>query len=382
MYTESDIENAVAAGAITPAAAEALRRSVAASSAPSDVDDESFRLLTGFNDIFVSIAAFLLLVAVGWIGGNIGWRPMPPSLTDGGYAQTMLGVRLGGLFVAVASWALAEYFTRRRRMALPSILLLLGFVFGVGALTGGIWSFTPNPSALSSIGIPISGLAMAIAAYGHWRRFHVPITIAALTGALALTVIGIALAAIGSRAPCTVQTLDASVACMGLIQSISRWLMLAAGIAMFAFAMWWDMSDRTRTTRRSDVAFWLHLCAAPMIAHSVFWLLGVTTGEPGPGNAAIVIGLYLLFGLLALAVDRRALLVSGLIYVLYALSGLFQQVGAVGLNMALTAFVIGSALLMLSAFWHSARRMVVLQLPAAWQLRLPVLDRAVAPPRV
>jgi hypothetical protein len=145
---------------------------------------------------------------------------------------------------------------------------------------------------------------------------------------------------------------------------------------VFVFAMWWDMSDRTRVTRRSDVAFWLHLIAAPMIAHSVFWLLGVTHGEPGAGKALVVIGLYLLFGLLALAVDRRALLVSGLAYVLYALSGLFEQFGAVGLNMALTAFVIGSALLILSAFWHSARRLVVLQLPAAWQLRLPVLDRA------
>ena len=62
-----------------------------------------------------------------------------------------------------------------------------------------------------------------------------------------------------------------------------------------------------------------------------------------------------MIGLTALAIDRRALLVSALAYVLYALNRLFEQFGAVELNVALTALVIGSALLMLSAFWHQAR---------------------------
>ena len=50
------------------------------------------------------------------------------------------------------------------------------------------------------------------------------------------------------------------------------------------------------------------------------------------------------------------MLVSALAYVLYALTELFKQFGAVELNVALTALVIGSALLLLSAFWHQARR--------------------------
>ena len=41
---------------------------------------------------------------------------------------------------------------------------------------------------------------------------------------------------------------------------------LIAGLGVFTLAMWWDRSDRVRQTRRSDVAFWLHLLAAPMIA--------------------------------------------------------------------------------------------------------------------
>ena len=88
-----------------------------------------------------------------------------------------------------------------------------------------------------------------------------------------------------------------------------------------------------------------------------------------------MVGLYVLFGLTALAIDRRALLVSALAYVLYALTELFKQFGAVELNVALTALVIGSALLLLSAYWHQARRMVVMRLPANLQARLPNLDR-------
>ncbi len=58
-------------------------------------------------------------------------------------------------------------------------------------------------------------------------------------------------------------------------------------------------------------------------------------------------------------------------YVLAALTFLFDRFGAVELNVALTALVIGSALLTLSAFWSPIRRMVVKQLPNDLQDRLP-----------
>ena len=93
----------------------------------------------------------------------------------------------------------------------------------------------------------------------------------------------------------------------------------------------------------------------------------------------VVIVLYVVIGLVALAIDRRALLVSALAYVLYALNALFQQFGAVELNVALTALIIGSALLMLSAFWHQARTTVVRPLPEGLRARLPLVDRPVSP---
>ncbi|MBW0007825.1 MAG: hypothetical protein JO335_08955, partial [Sphingomonas sp.] len=152
---------------------------------------------------------------------------------------------------------------------------------------------------------------------------------------------------------------------------------LFLGVGIFLFAMWWDSSDRARLTRRSDVAFWLHLLAAPMIVHPIFTLLGLNNGSVTLSEGLIVIALYIALGLTALAVDRRALLVSALAYVLWALADLFKRFGAVELNIALTALVIGSALLLLSAFWHQARGAIVRPLPEGLREKLPILDRAV-----
>lgn len=148
-------------------------------------------------------------------------------------------------------------------------------------------------------------------------------------------------------------------------------IVLLIGIGVFALAMRWDMSDTARITRRSDVAFWLHLLAAPLIVHPVFALLGLLDRGASIGEAAVVLALYIVMGLVAIAVDRRALLVSALAYVLYALSTLFREFGAVSLNVALTALVIGSALLLLSAFWHAARVSIVSMLPPHLRARLP-----------
>ena len=355
MYSDSDLEAAVAAGALTPQAADALRAYVARSRATPAVDEEHFRLLTGFNDIFVAIAAVILLVALAWIGNTI-----PPHVEVNGPSP------VSGLLVAGAAWGLAEFFTRKRRMALPSIILLLAFVGGTFFACGTLAAvIVPEPTIRDSNvvqGLIAAGCAAvaAFAAWVHWGRFRVPITIAA--GAAAVTGIGAGLVA-------------SAVQDSPALRDIMLGFVLIAGIGVFLFAMRWDSSDPRRETRRSDVAFWLHLLAAPMIVHPVFTLLGLTDGQASVPEALIVLLVYVLLGLTALAIDRRALLVSALAYVLWALSDLFERVGAVELSFALTALLIGSALLLLSAFWHHARRAVVRPLPAGLQARLPMVDR-------
>lgn len=341
MYSESDIDAAVAAGAIPRDTAVALRDYVAARNAAPAVDEEHFRLLTGFNDIFVAIAVALVLVAVGWIGRSVA-------------------TPLAGALVAASAWGLAEYFTRVRRMALPSILLLLAFVGGVAStLVGVLVDLQPDLSdqAEATISAGIAAIT-AGAAWLHWRRFMVPITVAA--GAVALVAMIAALA----------------VAAAPGLRDVIFPVLLVCGVGVFALAMAWDVTDRERRTRRSDVAFWLHLAAAPMIAHSTFHLLGVFGDDMGVAKAAVVIALYLVFAFVALAVDRRALLVSSLAYVLYAMYALMQTAGAVELAWAFTALAIGSALLTLSAFWSTMRRAVVSALGSLAE-RLPPVAAAV-----
>lgn len=361
MYSQQELDDAVAAGVITAKDAEALRSHVEGQRSSVIADEEQFRLLTGFNDIFVSIAAAILLFAVGWIGQ---WMGASAGLTIESDGPSFLAP----LFVAATSWGLAMFFTAKRRMALPSILLLLAFVGGTFAAAGFALVSAIGPDHFDNkpqLGGVVGAVAAVIAAGGawlHWRTFRVPITIAAGAAALSAMVVGLLVAALGEN----IETAK------NLVLS----LVLLLGIGTFLFAMWWDSSDRTRTTRRSDVAFWLHLLAAPMIVHPVFTLLGLNDGNATIGEGFVVIALYIVIGLTALAIDRRALLVSALAYVLYAMTELFKQFGAVELNIALTALVIGSALLMLSAFWHQARRAVVTKLPEALQGKLPMVDRA------
>jgi MFS family permease len=362
MYSQQDLDDAVAAGVINAGAADALRAHVERQRSTAIPDEEQFRLITGFNDIFVSIAAAILLFAVGWIGQSIGQSAGLTIDSDGPSP-------LAPLAVAATSWGLAQFFTAKRRMALPSILLLLTFVVGVVATAGITLALAVGPALddnpqLGGVLAAISAAIGAGAAWLHWRSFRVPITVAAGAASVVGIAVGLLVAALGQNAE------QAKDVILGFV--------LVLGIGVFLFAMWWDSSDRARLTRRADVAFWLHLLAAPMIVHPIFTLLGLNDGNATIGEGLVVILLYVALGLTALAIDRRALLVSALAYVLFAMQQLFRQFGAVELNVALTALVIGSALLMLSAFWHQARGAIVRPLPERLRDRLPMIDRTVA----
>ena len=362
MYSQAELDEAVAAGALTADSAASLRRHVEQQRATPTADEEQFRLLTGFNDIFVSIATLILLFAVAWIGQQAG-AALGLAVERNGPSP------VGPAAIAAIAWGLALYFTARRRMALPSILLLLAFVGGVFSAVGFTVLTIMGDAAEPVAGVvaATAGLLAAAAAWLHWKRFHVPITIAVGAAAVAVVAVGLFANALGFE--------------RDGVENVLLGFVLLLGIGMFLFAMWWDGSDRARTTRRSDVAFWLHLLAAPMIVHPIFSLLGLTDGNATIGEGLAVVLLYLVLGLTAVAVDRRALLVSALAYVLWALSSLFKQFGAVELNVALTALVIGSALLLLSAFWNQARSAIVRPLPANLRERLPITNRPALSPR-
>jgi uncharacterized membrane protein YhaH (DUF805 family) len=307
--SNEEVSAAVAAGAIDQSAAESLRAFVEQRQNSALPDEEQFRLITSFNDIFVAVAAVLALSAVAALGASIA-EP------------------LGGLALAAAAFALSFEFTLKRRMALPSIVLALGFLGGVVITFRG----------------EVVGVLLAVpAAALHWRRFKVPITPAAGFAALAAL-----LGADGNGVP-----------------------VLLLGLVGFAWAMWWDQSDRERRTRRSDVAFWLHLLSAGLVVHPLFRLTGLFDPDSGAGSAVTVIALYAGLTLLALAIDRRAMLVAALFYLIWAAGSLFTELGEPGVYVPLTGLVTGGGLLLLSAFWGRARSSFVRRLPREWQRLLP-----------
>ena len=109
MYSQNELDEAVAAGAISAEAAASLRAHIERQHSSPTVDEEQFRLLTGFNDIFVAIAAAILLFSVAWIGQWLGAN-LGLTIENDGPSP------LAPLAVAATSWGLALFFTAKRRM--------------------------------------------------------------------------------------------------------------------------------------------------------------------------------------------------------------------------------------------------------------------------
>ena len=120
--------------------------------------------------------------------------------------------------------------------------------------------------------------------------------------------------------------------------------------------MRWDSIDVSRTSRNSDVAFWLHLLAAPLIIHPIFTETGILEGNHGLVKTSIVVSLYLVLTLISIVIDRRAIMVSALSYVVYALYNVIELYGEeTSYPLALAGLIMGAALLVLSAFWQQVR---------------------------
>lgn len=334
MYTDEDLSSAINAGIFTEDSVSQFRTFISKEQNTVSVDEEHFRLVNGFNDIFVVIACILLLISVAWIGAAVSNS-------------------VGALAVAITSWGLAEFFVLRRKMALPAIALLATFIGSVTWFAGLLFHDAgSNPGVWSFIS---AGVLAAAAARLHWLRFKVPITVAAGVA----TIIGSIVAVFIFEFPETRQWANA--------------LFLMGGFLSFYLAMHWDAQDTQRQTRKSDVAFWLHLLAAPLIVHPVFSMLGVFEGGNGILIAAVVISLYIILAVISIAIDRRALMVSALVYVLFSITTLLKTFGVVSLGFAITGLVIGSSLLLLSAYWHSSRSYLVHYVPKSFIAWLPPL---------
>jgi hypothetical protein len=341
VITDQTLSSAIERGILSPEQVAQLNTLVRTAPVPDVTepeDEEKFRFITGFSDIFVTMGLALFTGALGY------------------FVYKIVGAAAMWGALAVVTWALAEFFTRRRRMALPSIALLT--LFAVAVLCGAsvVLNGLAGTGEFLDFDTPIvltgSTFAAVAAAALHYLRFRVPITIAVGTAALAGVVFGILLA------------IDSA-----FVVRYGRSIVFVLGLAVFALAMRFDLSDPERATRRTDIAFWLHLLAAPLIVNPLVG--GFGNGGLDKTAAIAILAIFAALGLVALVIDRRAILVSGLTYAGYAFATLIKDAGLSDHSIPATLLALGTFVLVLSAGWRPLRRTLLNLFPAGITRKLP-----------
>ncbi len=355
MFQQDDLEAAVAAGIIDRRQMTALGLLASERRAAARTNrDEPFRLLKNFNEVFLTIGVVLLLFGVAGVSAyfaETGRVTSPPA-----------GAFLVFPFL-VTSWGLAELLTGRMRAVAPSIVLAVAFAGGAAMLVfAGMGSALRTPPKDTGLYFCLAYAAGLAATVLHYMRFHLPFSVG-MMGAFAL----------------------------GAVMAFTSWAMpavslglvaLICGLAIFAVAVWYDFSDPGRRTRNHQCAFWLHMLAAPLIVHGLFQLIAPTIAAPGRGSVAstsvwalfgwgagtvpslwIVLPIFIVLALLALSLDRRAILVASLSYLGAALGATFSNVGSTGLVAALTPLLIGALVLILGTGWQRIRAQLLRTLP-------------------
>jgi hypothetical protein len=348
-FEKSDISRAVDAGILTPQDAAAFEKFLSHGELPvlagGSFDGETPRLVRGFHDVLISMG-----LIVGTIGIVFG-----------------LGNFVAAVILAVVSFVLAIYLTKRLRLALPSLVLALVFAFSASflGLTVGIslLSAVSFESGLENTWILTGGFVVgALAAGIHFAAFRIPISFAML-------VLGLA-AALGLVVSQFIGVTPLSINLITLVISL----------ALFLMAVRMDMSDPERRTMKSDYAFWIHLVTAPMLLGSLMGLLfgkvgfSVTTLSMQTSDYLTMMVVLAVLAAIAILIDRRAFLVSGLGYLGVAVYKLLQA-GSVpdeGIGLfSITLIVLSCLIVGIGLAWHQLRAVLLNLVPAATRQKLP-----------
>lgn len=306
-------------------------------------DPEEVHFARGFHDIFITIG--LNLFFVGLIASVL-------YLTGDNFGFSVF------LLVMAASWLMAEWFSKKLRLALPSLMLAITFMIS-GGLTisffinvaevllygqdtlkatdvfGSDWPEKANWLQ----GLTFAGL-IGLGGLFHWR-FKVPIT----PSLMMLAVAGLLMFILGKLDPTMLK------------DHHNVWIFII-GLMMISVAMMFDARDPLRQTVNSDRAFWLHLIAAPMLVHAV--LSGFIDMENNSRAAIAILLLVAVLGLVSLIIDRRAILASALGYIGIAISTILKDINfdTSGV-LALTLLMLGVFVLMMGSGWSSLRKLVM-----------------------
>lgn len=340
-----DLRSAVAAGVLTEAQAatvKALAQDRAGKRATMPAEDEPFEFFKGFSEIFVSVGLIILMVGLGGLLSV--------------FAGPFILIALPAIVAAIAWWW-ATYFTLKRRMNLPSMVLAVAF--GLGVFISALTILTQADTAPRMIIVGSAVVAMVGMAVWY-RKFRLPFAMFIL-GMFALTAIYAVTASLSSLRG--FENLSLSGGVFDLRNSPQFALAtLAFGIAAFAAGMWFDTRDPYRLGRHAATGFWLHLMAAPALVNTVALTLFNIGGTVGmAAMAAALTGI----ALLALVIDRRSFLTAGIIYIALVIAWVIQgrRDGDFGQWVAII-LILGAFITALGTWWVPMRAAVMRALPA------------------
>ncbi len=273
----------------------------------NDSGEEPLKLIRSFGDVFITLGVVLLVVAINMIG-----------LSGYAYMIPVVG------FVVVAEWLV-----RVRRLALPGIAILLAILYFVNKSI----AFDHENATAFGLGI------LAITSLLFYLRYKMPFSLLPLATCL----VAIALIQIG------VDAIEQPLVFLGL------------GLVVFVIAMLFDIRDTQRKSHLSDSAFWLHLLASPLIVHGA--MVSLLFSQPGWLQAIdkeiIIIVFFLVFLALALLLDRRAMLVSTQLYMIYALTQVFEgQLNSTQNVLIYVLITIGLVVIFFGTYWYKTRSLL------------------------
>ena len=367
--------------------------------------DEPLPFLSNFQDWFLSLGVIVLLFGLVTGAVSIG-----TEIYRDGEPFAVIGLVTTPILLVVAG--LSHVLVGKRRRVLPGIVLSLAFLavsgalftslyaglFAEGLFDAEIWDgfdavaddYDPSsqqslravaqevsaatPFAVKAflIGLPLTLFAAAL---GYYRAYKLPFA-SALTGATGLTAL---LALLFVLFPYDVVRFHPA-------------LTLAFGLALLAGGVAYDMRDPERVMRWSGNGFWLHLFAAPVLLNGAltiaqhglaYDMVALAEGDFdyedqfGTLRSIVTLLVIFLFGVISLLLNRRALVVSGLVSAGISIAALLNiaGLGVAGVS-AITLIVLGGGVLLLGVGWHGARMALLRFLPegGAWGRIFPRVD--------
>jgi len=353
--------------------------------------DEMLPFLNNFHDIFTSIGVIILFVGLG-----LGAVQLQDAfnLPEGSLSEELASLGLT-LLIGLVAWGLSTILVGRQRRILPGIILNLIFVstagivliwfysvFVVGQMDGfvlddafsgfqdleelnrqdvsDVLATMPWTVRIWPVALVLSFTASVMA---YYAKFRLP-----FAGGLA----GVSWATLAVTVLLVVDPYTAFV--------FNPAISLATGVGLFIAGVMFDARDPARETRLAGTGFWLHFFAAPILLSSAIsvaltgWMFDVEVyaaqnlfsenSEAALRSAIVTLLVIGLFALISLLINRRALIVSGLITAGIAMGVMVSQLGLSGAGVvAVTLFLLGGLVVLLGAAWNPVRRVLTSPFP-------------------